>query len=216
MQSLLSFYVVPIILIDIFDNFYTYFIITFRNFFCQDPAENSAERYCKNKNQVVYLLKSELLLRRRGIVMEKQIDNLLHGAQFKQLMEKRIMEIREKYGLRKVDVEVMYYLSRCGDRDTSKDIKCDTRITKGHISQSIDRLQKMGLLAFVPDENDRRCIHLKLTDQAGAVVFDIEEVWNDLNQIVFEGVTEEEKKVLASVACKIARNIDRVLEEQRR
>lgn len=146
--------------------------------------------------------------------MEKQIDNLLHGAQFKQLIENRIAEIREKYGLRKVDIEVMYYLSRCGDRNTSKDIKSDTKITKGHISQSIDRLQKMGLLTFIPDENDRRCVHLQLTAQAESVAGDIAAVWNDLNRIVFEGVTDEEKKVLASVAGKISRNIDRALEEQ--
>ena len=143
--------------------------------------------------------------------MEKQIDNLLHGSQFKQLMENRIMEIREKYGLRKVDVEVLYYLSTSGDKNTSKDIKTDTKITKGHISQSIDRLQKMELLVFIPDENDRRCVHLCLTERAGTVTREITAIWNDLNKIIFEGVTEEEKQVLASVALKIANNIDRAL-----
>lgn len=143
--------------------------------------------------------------------MEKQIDNLLHGSQFKQLMENRIMEIREKYGLRKVDVEVLYYLSTSGDKNTSKDIKTDTKITKGHISQSIDRLQKMELLVFIPDENDRRCVHLCLTERAGTVTSEITAIWNDLNKIIFEGVTEEEKQVLASVALKIANNIDRAL-----
>ncbi|MCI6005911.1 MAG: MarR family winged helix-turn-helix transcriptional regulator [Blautia sp.] len=146
--------------------------------------------------------------------MERQIDNLLHGAQFKQLMEDRIAQIREQYGLRKVDVEILYYLSKCGDRNTSKDIKNDTKITKGHISQSVDRLQKMDLLTFVPDENDRRCVHLRLTRKAEQVSRDITGVWNELSSIVFEGVTEEEARVLASVASKIARNIDRALSGQ--
>lgn len=144
--------------------------------------------------------------------MEKQIDNLLHGVQFKQLLESRITEIREKYGLRKVDVEVLYYLSRCGNRNTSKDIKSDTKITKGHISQSVDRLQKMDLISFVPDENDRRCVHLCLTAKADCVARDIEAVWDELNRIIFHDVTEEEKSVLASVAEKIARNIDVALQ----
>lgn len=146
--------------------------------------------------------------------MEKQVDNLLHGSQFKQFMESRILEIREKYHLRKVDVEVLYYLSRCGDKNTSKDIKTDTKITKGHISQSIDRLQKMNLLVFIPDENDRRCVHLCLTERADDVTREITAVWNELNQIIFEGVTEEEKQILAAVARKIAENIDRALENQ--
>lgn len=146
--------------------------------------------------------------------MERQIDNLLHGAQFKQLMEDRIAQIREQYGLRKVDVEILYYLSGCGDRNTSKDIKNDTKITKGHISQSVDRLQKMDLLTFIPDENDRRCVHLRLTQKAEQVSRDITGVWNELSSIVFEEVTEEEARVLASVASKIARNIDRALNGQ--
>ena len=143
--------------------------------------------------------------------MERQIDNLLHGSQFKQLMEDRISQIREQYGLRKVDVEILYYLSGCGERNTSKDIKNDTKITKGHISQSVDRLQKMELLTFSPDENDRRCVHLCLTQKAEQVSRDITGVWNEMSRIVFEGVTEEEVKVLASVAAKIARNIDRAM-----
>ena len=143
--------------------------------------------------------------------MERQIDNLLHGSQFKKLMEDRISQIREQYGLRKVDVEILYYLSGCGERNTSKDIKNDTKITKGHISQSVDRLQKMELLTFIPDENDRRCVHLCLTQKAEQVSRDITGVWNEMSRIVFEGVTEEEVKVLASVAAKIARNIDRAM-----
>lgn len=161
-----------------------------------------------------HMYKSEIFAEERENDMEKQIDNLLYGSQFKQLMENRITEIRETYGLRKVDVEVLYYLSRCGDKNTSKDIKTDTKITKGHISQSIDRLQKMKLLIFIPDENDRRCVHLRLTDKADDVTREITAIWNDLNKIIFEGVTEEEKRILAAVALKIANNIDRALESE--
>lgn len=143
--------------------------------------------------------------------MEKQIENLLHGGQYKQLMENRIFEIREKYGLRKVDIEILYYLSRCGKRDTSKDICADTKITKGHISQAVDRMQKMKLLTFIPDEHDRRCVHIVLTMQADAVVQEIRSVWRELYGTIFEGVTEEEKQVLASVAAKIGKNVERAL-----
>lgn len=143
--------------------------------------------------------------------MEKQVEILLHGGQYKQLMENRILEIREKYGLRKVDIEVLYYLSGCGDRNTSKDICADTKITKGHISQAVDRMHKMKLLTFVPDKDDRRCVHFALTVQADAVVQEIRDVWIELHRTIFEGVTEEEKKVLARVAVKIGKNVEKAL-----
>lgn len=145
--------------------------------------------------------------------MDTQIERLLHGARYKQLLESRILCIREKYDLRKVDIEVLYYLSKCGERNTPTDIKDGSMLTKSHISQSVDMLQKRNLLELIPDSNDRRCIHLTLTEQAKAVVKDINEAWADLNRIVLEGVTEEEKELFQRVAAKISANMNRALQE---
>lgn len=143
--------------------------------------------------------------------MERQIELLLHGGQYKQLLENRILEIREKYGLRKVDIQILYYLSKCGKENTSKDIHAGTKLTKGHISQAIDRMHKMDLLVFIPDENDRRCIHCALSQQADKVVEEIRGIVSDMYQTIFEGVTEEEKRVLANVALKIGKNMEKAL-----
>lgn len=145
--------------------------------------------------------------------MDTQIERLLHGVRYKQLLESRIICIREKYDLRKVDVEVLYYLSKCGERNTPTDIKTDSMLTKSHISQSVDMLQKRNLLELTPDYNDRRCVHLTLTEQAKAVVEDINKAWDDLNRIILDGVTEEEKRTFCRIAAKIGANMDRALQE---
>lgn len=143
--------------------------------------------------------------------MEQQIEVLLHGGQFKQLMERRVLTIREKYDLRRVDIEILYYLSDCGGRDTSKDIREKIKLTKGHISQSADRLIRMGLLTYYIDKHDRRCIHFALTEKASGIVQEIGCAWKELNSIIFSGVTDEEKQVLLQVAVKMGRNMDRAL-----
>lgn len=145
--------------------------------------------------------------------MDTQIERLLHGARYKHLLENRIVRIREKYDLRKVDIEVLYYLSKCGDRNTPTDIKANSMLTKSHISQSVDMLQKRRLLELIPDYNDRRCVHLTLTEQAGAVVKDINKAWADLNRIILDGVTEEEKKIFRQIAAKVGANMERALQE---
>lgn len=145
--------------------------------------------------------------------MDTQIERILQGARYKQLLESRIAGIREKYELRKVDIEVLYYLSRCGDRNTPTHIREGGMLTKSHISQSVDVLQKRQLLELIPDSNDRRCIHLTLTAQAETVVKEIREAWNDLNRMVLDGVTEEEKQVFRGIAAKISANMDRALRE---
>ena len=91
--------------------------------------------------------------------MNKQVELMLRGARYKQLLENQISHVRKKYNLRKVDVEILHYLSAGVGGDTSKEIQKATKLTKGHISQSIFRMQEMGFLEFAPDERDRRCVH---------------------------------------------------------
>lgn len=55
--------------------------------------------------------------------MEQSVEILMHGTRFKHLLSSRMETLMEEYGLRKIDVEILYYLSRCGNRDTSRDIR---------------------------------------------------------------------------------------------
>lgn len=144
--------------------------------------------------------------------MERPVDVLLHGTQYKQLMGSRIAALREYYGLRKIDVEILYYLYQCGGRNTSRDIQETHMFTKGHISQSVERLQKMRLLSCIPDQRDRRCVHFQLTEDADEIVQAISRMWEEMTSIIFEGVTEDEKRVLQQVAGKMARNMELAVE----
>jgi len=143
--------------------------------------------------------------------MDTQIERLLHGVLYKQLLESRIAALRERYDLRKVDIEVLYYLSRGGGKNTSTDIKAGSMLTKSHISQSVDRMQKMRLLELIPDENDRRCVHLALTERADEIVKEIAVAWEDLHQTVFAGVTKEEEEQLKKIAARMEENMERAL-----
>lgn len=142
---------------------------------------------------------------------DRSIQILLQGLHYKKLLENKIISIQEKYGLRKVDIEVLYYLSRCGEKDTARDIREEMNLTKGHISQAVDRMQKMDLLEPVTDKDDRRYVHLQPTQNAKALIKEIMKVWDDLNQSIFVGITEEEQQVLKNVALKIRNNLEKEL-----
>ena len=143
--------------------------------------------------------------------MERSVALLLHGREFKQLLENRSAVIRERYGLRKIDVEILYYLYRFGERNTSKDIRDASMFTKGHISQSVECLQRMQLLEAIPDIRDRRCIHFRLTAEADVIVRSIEKMWDDMTAAIFEGITEQEKHMLRETAAKMTHNMKRAL-----
>ena len=83
--------------------------------------------------------------------------------------------------------------------------------TRGHISQSLSRLQKLGYVTMEQDMNDRRCTHNHLTEKAGLVIRIIEKNSRKIKETIMEGVTEEEEKAFLSGAAKIISNIEKAL-----
>lgn len=142
---------------------------------------------------------------------DRSIQWLLNGLHYKKLLENKICPIQEKYGLRKVDIEVLYYLTGCGAKNTARDIREEMNLTKGHISQAVDRMQKMHILEPIIDETDRRCVHLTPTENGKALMGEIKIVWDELNQSIFGDITEAERQVLRAVALKIKNNLEKEL-----
>ena len=67
--------------------------------------------------------------------------------QFRRLLAKEMQPVEIKYGLQKIDMQILLYLKRAGEQNTSKDIMRLNMFTRGHISQSLSRLQKMGYVS---------------------------------------------------------------------
>lgn len=143
--------------------------------------------------------------------MEQSLEVLLRGNQFKLLVENRITEIRKKYQLKKIDIEILNFLSKSGERNTSKDIQQLLLINKGYISQSVDRLRNEGYLQFVQDDKDRRFVHFLLLEKSEPIVKDINLVWEEMISKVFYGITEDEITVMNSVSKKIDANMNCIL-----
>lgn len=131
--------------------------------------------------------------------------------QFRRLLAKEMQPVETKYGLQKIEMQILLYLKRAGEQNTSKDIMRLNMFTRGHISQSLSRLQKMGYVRMEQDPEDRRCTHNYLTDEASAIIRKIEKISRTIREIVLEGVTEEEQKILVDVAQKMNSNIEKVL-----
>ena len=139
--------------------------------------------------------------------MNYSLDTLLYGMQFRRLMEKEMAPIETTYGLQKIDMQILLYLKHADEQNTSKDIMQMNMFTRGHISQSLSRLQRKGYVRMEQDLQDRRCTHNYLTEDAQIIIVKIEEI----KDIVLDGVTEEEKKTLAVVAQKMNHNISKFL-----
>lgn len=132
---------------------------------------------------------------------------LLNGSQFKKLLEKEYGQLEIDYELKKIDIQILQYLSHAGSMDTAKDIVATGLFTKGHVSQSLSYLKSQGLIEAIRDKEDGRCIHLRLKGEAYAIIRQIECIYQNITDIIFNGLTEEEIAVFRRVGRKIFENI---------
>lgn len=108
------------------------------------------------------------------------------------------------------ELEVLLFLYENPSADRSTDIVTYQAATKSQVSMSVNHLEELGLLTKLADADDRRIVHLHLTEQAMAVVEDAAEQYNRFSKRMLAGVTEEEMKVFWDISRKINENIKKM------
>ena len=132
-------------------------------------------------------------------------------SMYKRLKDGKFEEVIKNNNLRKIDVEILFYLDRCGERDTAGNIAETGRFTKGHISQSTKRLSQMGYISSRKDENDLRISHLSLTEKSRAIINEMYHVRTETFEDAFKGVSEEELQIVKRVCEIVCNNISKEL-----
>lgn len=143
--------------------------------------------------------------------MNKEIEIILRGSQFRKILEDHIRELKKKYNVTKAELEILNYLSDSGEKNTSSDIYHHLMMTRGHISQSVDKLCKKNYIHVLPDEKDRRFIHCILTESAHRVIDDMRQQIDFMNECIFEGITEEEMEIFGNIAYKVWDNMKKII-----
>lgn len=143
--------------------------------------------------------------------MEIQIESILQSGQFKKLLDEQNSELRQKYDMKKAELEVLYFLSRCGSHNTSTDIHCQLMMNRGHISQAVDSLCKRRFILAIPDKKDRRYVHYIVQDSAQEIIEEVARRRKEMNKQILKGISEEELSIFREVASKMKKNIEELI-----
>lgn len=143
--------------------------------------------------------------------MDTRMEAMLQGGPFKKLLEEQIAELRQKYDMKKAELEILYFLSKCGSHNTSKDIHYQLMMNKGHISQAVDSLCKRHYIIATTDQKDRRYIHYQLSDSAQQIVEEMAKKRLEMDQRIVEGISEEDLEIFRAVSEKIRKNIEKMI-----
>lgn len=94
------------------------------------------------------------------------IDNIYLISRISTLIESQKRKSLMEFGLQSVHLDILLYLSRCNRfSDTSLAVSDYLHLTKGTVSQSIKILIQKQYLERLPDADDKRVTHLRLSTQ---------------------------------------------------
>ena len=145
--------------------------------------------------------------------MEQHIETLLRGGQFRKLLSQGLKQLKNKYKLNKSELQILYYLNHCGEKNTSKDVSTSLEMNKGQVSRSMDSLCSKGHVRAEKDTKDFRVVHYSLNESADQMTEEIDATIDIYYRKLFEGLSDEDLDTMNRVSSVICGNITRILDE---
>lgn len=130
-----------------------------------------------------------------------------HYASGEYLYEQTTLPVCQKYELTRMEFTVLMFLANNPQFDTAAQIVKYRRLTKSHVSLAVRALLERKLLIGVDGVEDRRTIHLSLTEDAQEIVDDGREMQKKFYDAVFSGFSMEEMVTIGEYITRIDKNI---------
>lgn len=134
----------------------------------------------------------------------KFFDNL---ARIRKAYSHFMDPVCEKMQLTRNELDLLLFLSENPDLDRAVDFVNFRGMTKSHTSLSIAHLEALGMLEKHEDPNDRRTLHLALTERAQPAAAAARDAMKAFEQSLFSGVSPDELAAFEALSEKITRNI---------
>lgn len=116
-------------------------------------------------------------------------------------------DILKEYDLTQIEVDILAFLANNPQYNHAQDIVDLRGISKAHVSLAIEKLVKRGWMRREPDQNNRRCNILILTNQSQDIVLKIQHIQQKYNQIAFHGLNETDIHTYQNIVNQIFENL---------
>lgn len=130
------------------------------------------------------------------------------------LYEKTMKTVCTAHALTMVETDIIAFLKNNPQKDTAADIVELRMLSKGAVSKGVEALIQKELIRRYPDTEDRRRLHLQLTDRSELILTDIERAQTEFWNTVFEGFSEKELEIHERLKTHMFENV-RNAEERR-
>lgn len=142
--------------------------------------------------------------------LDHSVENILRGRRMKRMVETYSNEIRNQYGLKQVELDILYFIAKSEKEVTSTEICNKLFLNKGQVSKAMMNLVDGGFLVSTPDKADKRVVWFKSTKVTEKIVTAFEQQQKEIGKLICEGISKEELDVFCKVSCKMLHNMDRM------
>lgn len=116
-----------------------------------------------------------------------------------------------EYGLRETEVyrsqhQILMYLAD-NSNVSQKEIADLHHVSTATIAVSLKKLEQGGYISRMVDHDDNRCNKICITEKGKAVVKNSRKIFQEIEQQMFAGISEEETKQLRATVAKISDNL---------
>lgn len=131
--------------------------------------------------------------------MKRPTDFLTNIRRIIKLHESMLKGICETYRLSLIEATIISFLYNNPGKDTAADIVGLRMLSKGNVSQAVESLMQKSLLQRRQDTEDRRKIHLSLTQAAQPITASLKELFQQFHEELFFGLSKEELELFDRV-----------------
>ena len=135
---------------------------------------------------------------------------------FGKYYDRQFLPLLEKTGLTLREVHVLLFLANHPGQDTARDVTELRGMAKSQVSQAVEVLAGRGLLARRADGEDRRVVHLEITEQGAPLAREAQVLQAACGRRLLEGLTEGEQAVFLDLLERVLREREDLSAEKER
>lgn len=102
---------------------------------------------------------------------------------------------------------MLYVLWQKDDVPISE-LAAQTGLANTTLTSMLDRMEQSGLVQRVPDNKDRRKVHILLTEKAKGLQEDFQRISQEMNRLYYIGFSEEEIRQFEGYLLRILDNLE--------
>lgn len=112
-----------------------------------------------------------------------------------------------KLGFHHSQHRMLMHLARYEHIPSQKELADALGVTPAAVTTTLKRLEKDGYITRTATEDDNRCNRIRITPEGLEVIKQSRDIFNSVDEQMFDGLTPEEISVFTSLLCRMRENL---------